>query len=170
MFYYNKFLSIIKSLMTTLPKFLIFTGACVALIFYHFAALDNPRLETLGPGQFRIYSREDITSPLIYNRISIATGFIYVTCSTNAPQLRQKFTHIDGESITLSTPKTARQVLSQLGHHKVEQHISSVMTTTYAHSNRARAFITSGSNRINLQIIERDGVTTVGWPVILMGS
>jgi len=137
---------------------------------YHFAALDNPRLETLGDGEFRIYSRQDITSPLVTNRIAIATGFIYTTHSDNAAELRAKFTHSDGESITLTQPQTARQILSQLGHHQVSQHTSAIMTTTYAHNNRHRKFVTSGQNRINLQIIERDGVTTVGWPVILFGA
>jgi len=156
--------------MTTLPKFLVFAAVCISLVFYHFATMDNPRLELLGAGEFRIYSRQDVDSPLVTNRISIATGFIYVTCASNAAELRDKFTQVDGESITLANHMSARDVLSRLGHVLVDQHTSAIMQTTYAHSNRHRASVRNGNYRVNLQIIERGGVTTVGWPVILMGS
>lgn len=148
-------------------KLCLFLAFCAALVFYHFETLSNPKLETLGAGYFRIYSREDVCSPLVTNRRSIATGFIYVTRSENADELRNKFTHIYGESIILDEYMPKHEVLRALGYRAVLQQNNHMMRITYAYSGRGRDFITENNNRINLQIASRNGVTTVGWPVIL---
>ena len=154
----------------SMPKFILFLALCICLVTWHYGTLCNPHLESLGDGEFRIFSRELVHSPLIENRIATALGFIYITSSQNAHILRAKFTHIDGESITLFTPQSADQIIRRLGYHVVESSHGSVIRTTYAHSARGRNFITSDGRRINLQIIERGNVVTVGWPVVLGGG
>jgi len=140
---------------------------CASLVVWHFETVSNPRIEVLGSGQFRFYSRERIHSPLIYGTIQIATGFIYITTSDNAPLLRRKFSQIDGESLTLDYAKSKREILHILGYTAVSTQNNSVMQITYAYSGRGLSFIRSGRDRINLQISNRSGVVTVGWPVIL---
>ena len=150
-------------------KFVMYVTLCVCLIFWHFAHLQNPALEVLGAGEFRIYSRQKVESHLISRRIDIALGHVFITASYNANALRAKFTHIDGESITLNWRIPARYILNKLGYHKIESQTIHRMHITYAYSARGRDFITSGSDRINLQIVERANSTTIGWPILLGG-
>ena len=150
-----------------MPKLCIYLALCTSLVFFNFATLCNPQLESLGAGTFRIYSREDISSPLVQNRISIATGFIYIACSNDAAELRAKFTHIDGESLTLDTPVPTQQILQILGYRAVESLQIGSLHITYAYSSNALAFVTHNDMRVNLQIAQRNNQTTVGWPVIL---
>ena len=148
-------------------KLCVFTASCACLILWHFTTLSNPNLEILGSGEFSIYSREAINSPLIIRRLDMGSGFIYVTSSENAAELRQKFNHIDGESITLNRYKPVRDILALLGHTKISSRKDSVMHITYAYSGRGREFIEHNGKRINLQIAHRGNRTAIGWPVIL---
>jgi len=148
-------------------KLILFSTLCVILIFYHFETLSNPRLELLGCGEFSIYSREVITSPLITNTTNIGFGFIYTTHSSNANALREKFNIIDGESITLSNFICPQDILTQLGYTQISYQRGGGLFTIYAYSNRGRDFIRKTDHRINLQIAVRGGRVTVGWPVIL---
>ncbi|MCL2846193.1 MAG: hypothetical protein FWE38_00715 [Firmicutes bacterium] len=154
--------------MTNAPKFIVFVAGCAALLVWHFGTMGNPQLETLGNGEFRIYSRELVNSPLVERRIDIALGHVYITSSHNAAALRAKFNHIDGESIRL--PRTnASEILNRLGHHVVSTQQIHAGHITYAHNTRGRDFITSDGRRINLQIVERAHETIVGWPILLGG-
>jgi hypothetical protein len=144
-------------------KFPLYIALCVCVIYYSVAFAENPRLELLGDGEFAIYSREDIRSPLVDRRVASGIGFIYYTDSINAHALRNKFTHIDGESIVLPRHFSANQIFRKLGYREV----SFTGTIAYGYSPRARAFIKSDGQRINLQVVERNGTTVVGWPVIL---
>jgi hypothetical protein len=133
-------------------------------VYYSVAAMENPHLEILGSGEYAIYSRDDIKSPLVTRRISSGIGYIYYTDSGNAGQLREKFKHVDGESITLSAI-SAGEIFRQLRYIQV----SSTDNIYYGYSPRGLGFIKSGGQKINLQVAERNGVTVVGWPVILGG-
>jgi len=145
-----------------MAKFPLYIALCVALIYYSFAAASNPQLETLGEGEFAIYSRQDVSSPLVTRRISSGIGFIYFTHSSNAAALRAKFDYIDGESIVIPH-MSGQEVLRRLGHREV----SYSNGIWYGYSPRARSFIRANGQRINLQVVERQGTTVVGWPVIL---
>ena len=149
-----------------MPKFVLFLTLCVSLVSYHFLTLCNPRLEVLGSGYVKIFSRERVTTNLATKQY-LATGFMYRARSHNAAALRAKFTQIDGESIVLDNYKPAHQILAILGHHTVGTQITAQTQITYAFSNRHQSFITSNQTRINLQIASRDGRVTIGWPVIL---
>ena len=144
--------------------FPLYIALCVALIYYSAATAGNPALEILGGGEYAIYSREDVASPLITRRISSGIGYIYYCESSDAAMLRQKFTHIDGESITLNN-KSAGEVFRALNY----RHVSGSGGIFYGYSPRGLEFIKSGGAKINLQIAERNGTTVVGWPVILGG-
>ncbi|MCL2755455.1 MAG: YwmB family TATA-box binding protein [Firmicutes bacterium] len=148
-------------------KFILFSTFCIILIFYHFESLSNPKLEQLGDGQFSIYSREIIQSPLVLSKTNIGFGFIYTIHSLNANQLRQKFNVIDGESIVLDNFIHPNQILRQLGYTQISSQQSANLFTIYAYSSRGRDFIRKDNNRINLQVAVRDGRVTIGWPVIL---
>ena len=150
------------------PRFLIFVAACLVLLVYFFAGISDPAIETLGHGEFRIYSREKISSPLVTRRIDTATSFIYITSSTNAAALRSKFRHIDGESLRLYTRLSAGQVLERLGKHYVSS-MDGFARITYGHSQSARTRVSSNGKDISIQIVEKDGRTIVGWPVLLGG-
>ena len=150
-----------------MPKFILFGTLCVALVAQHFLVMENPQLETLGAGDFFIYSREVVVSPLVLERTDVGFGFIYRARSENAAELRAKFNHIDGESLLLDKQMSARDVLWLLGHEKTSQQTSAGMVVTYGYSGRGRDFIVAGGERVNLQIVERGGRTKVGWPVIL---
>jgi len=128
------------------------------LIYFSIATAQNPRLEVLGSGEFAIYSREDVRSPLVNRRVVSGIGFIYYTDSVNAATLRTKFNSIDGESIVISG-KSAREVFRKLGYREI--------SPGYGYSPRGRDFIKVDGQRINLQVVERNGTTVVGWPVIL---
>jgi len=143
-------------------KLSLYIALCVSLVFYSVATVENPRLEILGEGEFAIYSREDVRSPLVVRRVASGIGFIYYTDSGSAAELRAKFDNIDGESIVVSG-KSARQVLGVLGYREV----SSGGGVWYGYSPRGRDFISVEGQRVNLQVVERNGTTVVGWPVIL---
>lgn len=143
-------------------KLPLYIALCVALVYYSFAAAENPRLEVLGKGTYAIYSRQNISSSLILRRVSSGIGFIYYTDTSSAAALRTKFNNIDGESIQLQGP-TVRQIFRKLGYKEV----TSSGDIYYGYSPRGRSTIKSDGRRINLQIAERNGVITVGWPVIL---
>ena len=143
-------------------KLPLYLALCMALIFYSVATTESPRLEVLGHGEYAIYSREDVQSPLVTRRLTSGIGFIYYTNSENAAALRGQFTNIDGESIVLHGT-SAPQIIRMLGYNQVSQNDN----IYYAYSPRALAFIKSGGQKINLQIVERGGTTIVGWPVIL---
>ena len=149
-------------------KLFVFVSVCASLVFFHFETLGNPTLETLGSGEFRIYSREYVRSPYVQRKISIATGFIYFTHSNYAARLRAKFNAIDGESITLDSHKTPREIMRTLGgYREIETLDHPIVHITYAFSGRGRDFIDTANGRVNLQISDRAGIVTVGWPVIL---
>ena len=145
----------------------MFVAVCASLVFYHFSTLGNPQLETLGSGTVQIFSRERIDSPLVKNRQDLGFAFVYTTSSANAAALRAKFSVIDGESITLDTPKSVREILRALGHTYMFSQSINQLHVTYAYSGRNRDFVTKGRERINLQIAVRGNTVTVGWPVIL---
>jgi len=140
-------------------KISLYITLCVCLIIASIYRDDHVKLETLGSGEFAIYSTQDIQSPLVDRRIQTGLGFIYFTHSSNANQLRQKFTQIDGESIRLDRPKTSSQIFRLLNFQK--------LCNNYGFSNKMPVHITANGQRINLQVSNRNGVTTVGWPVIL---
>lgn len=143
-------------------KFPLYIALCAVLVFYSAATAANPKLEVLGEGTYAIYSREDIQSPLITRRVSSGIGYIYYTDSKNVSVLRTRFDSIDGESIQISG-ESAKEIFRKLGYNEV----SSSGDIYYGYSSRGLAFIKSGGQKINLQISERNGMTTVGWPVIL---
>ena len=145
-----------------LPKFILYLTLCTSLVTYHFGTLSNPRLEQLGHGYIQIYSTDSIHSPLA-TRQQIATGYIYTTKSCNAEELRNKLTHIDGESIVLDTAIPAREILRILGYSIVGVQNTAQTQITYAFSNRARDYITSNNTKINLQIAVTGDRVTVGW-------
>ena len=148
-------------------KFILFATLCIALVAHFFITIDNPQLEALGAGDFFIYSREVVASPLVISTTHVGFGIIYKTRAENAMELRRKFDVIDGESITLDRAKSTRDVLRLLGHEVVDEHSGGGKVVTYAFSGRGREFIVSDGRRINLQVVERGGRTSVGWPVIL---
>jgi len=139
-------------------KFPLFITLCISLIYYSTAVAENPRLEILGDGELAIYSREIVHSPLVTRRVTSGIGFIYYTDSGNAAALRAKFNNIDGESIVLSGI-SASQIFKTLGYREV--------SLGYGYSPRGLDFIKVDGQRINLQVVERNGTTVVGWPVIL---
>ena len=143
-------------------KFPLYIALCISLIYYSVAATENPALEVLGEGTYAVYSRQDVKSVFATRRVSSGIGFIYYADSGNAAALRAKFIHIDGESIEIRN-KTARQIFRKLGYREV----SSSGDIYYGYSPRGLTFIKSDGQRINLQVVERGGMTVVGWPVIL---
>jgi hypothetical protein len=147
-------------------KFCIFAAACVCLIYYSLTVHTNPTLESLGAGEYTIYSRENVQSNLVTRRIDTGLGFMYFTHSQNAAALRALFRNIDGESITL-TNINARTILKKLNYSRVSTSFDGIMQITYAYSNRGHQFITVNNSRVNLQIAETHNRVTVGWPVIL---
>jgi len=145
-----------------MAKFPLYIALCAALIYYSLAMQQNPRLEVLGEGIYAIYSREDIRSSYVTRRVSSGIGYIYYTDSKNATMLRERFNSIDGESIEVHG-QSAKQIFRMLGYKEV----SYCGDIYYGYSTRGRSFIKADSKRINLQVVERDGRTVVGWPVIL---
>jgi len=148
-------------------KLCVFVSVCASLVFYHFVTLDNPQLEVLGSGTIQIFSRERIESPLILNRQDLGFALAYTVSSNNAPFLRQKFSVIDGESITLDWFQSPQKILQALGHEYMFSQRMGDLQTIYAYSGRGRDFVARGRERVNLQIAVRGGRVTVGWPVIL---
>ena len=147
---------------------ILFVTLCITLVWYHFGTLDNPRLETLGEGTFFIHSRELVHSPLITSTIPAGIGFIYQMPSKHVNTVRSLFNNIDGESITLDTPKSSDQILRMLGYTMVQaQGTYETIRVVYAYSSRGRNFLTIDGTRINLQIATRGDRVTIGWPVIL---
>ena len=149
-------------------KLVIYISISLALIYWALATTHHPQLETLGKGEHRFYSPEQISSPYITHIINVGFGFIHFTCSTKAPYVRTLFTQIDGESLTLQGI-TAVQVFRKLNHRKVATQHSNVMRIYYGYSSRTRTFITHNNQRINLQVAKRGNNVTVGWPVIMSG-
>lgn len=143
-------------------KFPLFIALCVALSFYSVMTTANPKLEVLGDGEYAIYSREVVKSHLVQRRVASGIGYIYYTDSQNAEALRQKFNYIDGESIVIEA-KSAHGVFAQLG----VREVSAGNGIFYGYSPRGKSFIKSDGRKINLQVVERNGSTVVGWPVIL---
>lgn len=141
-----------------MSKFPLYIALCAVLIFYALAAVENPSLEILGEGTYSIYSRQDVSSPLVTRCVSSGIGFIYYAHSKDASALRALFDHIDGESIEIPGI-SARQVFKKLGAKEV--------SSGYGYSPKWRDFIKVGGQRINLQVVERGETTVVGWPVIL---
>ena len=149
-------------------RFVLFLTLCFALVGYHFLTLANPRFESLGmDGTVYFFTRDDVRSDLVKSRTQIATGFIYRADVGNASLLRKKFTHIDGESIVINGYVDVSIILRQFGHRVVRTQYTAQTRIYYAFSGSFRSFITSGGDRINLQIAKRAGRTTIGWPVIL---
>jgi len=139
-------------------KLPLYIALCVSLLYYSISVTDNPRLELLGEGEYAIYSRDDIHSSLVERRVASGIGYIYYTTSANAPALRTLFTNIDGESIVL--PRiSGRQVFKKLGYQEV--------SPGYGYSPRGRDYIKVDGQRVNLQVVERNNSTVVGWPVVL---
>lgn len=147
-------------------KLCIFVSVCAALVIWHFDSLGNPRLENLGEGTFKIFSTERISSPLA-TRQDLGFAFVYRTCSSKAQKLRDKFSVIDGEAITLDNFKSPNRILKELGYQYITSQSMGGLFVVYGYSGRGRNYITNGNTRINLQIAIRDGIVTVGWPVIL---
>ena len=147
------------------PFFPLYIAVCVSLVYYSVAMASNPRLEVLGAGEYAIYSREVVTSPLVTRRVASGIGFIYYADSADVAELRAKFDVIDGESIVLDGAVFAREVFKKLGYNQT----SSNGGIYYGYSPRALAFIKTSGQKVNLQVVERNGSTVVGWPVILGG-
>lgn len=145
-----------------MAKLILYITACLCLIYTSLTDVQNPRLEILGSGEYCFYSRDQINSSLITKKIDSGIGFIYYCDSSNAGVLRPLFEKIDGESITLKKTSPTK-ILKLLNYNKV----SSTSEVYYGYSNRGKAFIKNGNTKINIQISSRDGITTVGWPVIL---
>jgi len=167
---YNLDMKMSKKQMTSASSvfvFLVFSALCISLVMFHFSTLGNPKLEILGEGELRIHSRQQISSPYVLRTYQTALGFTHVASHYNAKSLRAKFDVIDGESFTLARMIDVREILAVLGHRIVERQENHIMSVTYAYSGRARDFIMSGRNRVNLQIAVRGDRVTVGWPVIL---
>ena len=139
-------------------KFFLYIALCVCFIYASFVNLRDPALEVLGRGEYCIYSRDVVTSPLITKTLNSGIGFIYYCESTDAKQLRKLFTKIDGESLTLEDFST-HLVFKKLNYKKV--------IPGYGYSARGKTFIKNGKSKINLQVVARDNVVIVGWPVIL---
>lgn len=148
-------------------KFWLYIALCLSLIFYSYSTNTNPKLEVLGAGELSIYSRQDVESALIKRRVETGLGFIYYIERRDAEEVRSLFTQIDGESIALGDGVSAQSILAKLGYKIVSTSNDGVMQVTYAYSARDSSFILSGEQKINLQIAERNGIVTVGWPVIL---
>jgi len=146
-----------------------FITLCVCLVYYSGAMPYTPPLETLGGGEYCIYSSEFINSPLVTKRINTGFSYIYYCAPSDAAALRKAFSKIDGESVVISgvTPSTAAKILSRLKYRIVSVTASDECKIYYAYSPRAKTYITDGGRRINLQVCYRDGSLAVGWPVIL---
>jgi|GEM_PF-1112488 len=151
-------------------KFILYLTLCVCLIFIGLNNVGEPPLEVLGSGEYCIYSRDAVESPLIEKRIDSGIGFMYYCKSSDAAKLRPLFTVIDGESITLENYSAAK-VFKILNYKKISSSyiVESAGGIYYGYSNKGLSFITYGSVKINLQVAVRGSVTTVGWPVILGG-
>ena len=147
-------------------KLPIYLALCVSLIYYTTATVSNPCLETLGEGEYCIYSTQAITSPLVTKRNDLGFSYIYYCDSGDAARLRSLFDSIDGESITL-TNTNASSVLAKLHYQEVSQLTLGETQLIYAYSPRGKSFIMDNNTKINLQIVITGGITTVGWPVIL---
>jgi len=160
-------------------KFTLYITLCIALIYVSIFNPQNPRLETLATNHsgaiHSFFSRDDISSPLITNRLQTGLGFIYLTSTQNAPLLRNKLSNIDGESISVplnSTNLSKQSILRSMNYQKISQQTIGNIVITNAYSNRAKDFITTHDTsgrqiRINLQIAITATHIVVGWPVIL---
>jgi hypothetical protein len=89
-------------------------------------------------------------------------GFAYYMDSKHAEQVRESFNNIDGESIVLRGV-SASEVFGKMGYEVVKTSAG----IYYGYSPRGKEFIKLGRDKINLQVVERNGSTVVGWPVIL---
>jgi len=155
--------SIIKAV-----KFCIFIATCVVLIFYGIAApMQGFKLENYFRGVHAFYSAQHIESPYVTDTIDLGFSRIYKTSSDNARSLRNKFSHIDGESVTLHNYKSTRSILNILNARKVSTSQIGDISIVYAFSPNIPTFITKSGRKINIQIAQRPAGTKIGWPVIL---
>jgi hypothetical protein len=136
-------------------KFFIFLSACISLLIFAFYTPLKPDLTKLR-GEYCIYSREDITDPLVSRKINYGIGYIYYCDSNDAAKLRKSFTSVDGESIIVknTTPDT---ILRTLALQETYQSNDGIYKTIYAKNSRL------GS----VQIAVRAADIAVGWPVVL---
>ena len=149
-------------------KFCIFSAICISLVFY---GIVNPQaefqLEKYFYGEFAFYSAEKVESPLITRTVDLGFSFIYFTSSQNAGELRQYFSRIDGESVTVNSRLNTKSVLRELNAKEVSRSTIGELSIVYAYSPRISTFITQNGKRINIQIATREDRTTIGLPVIL---
>jgi hypothetical protein len=127
-------------------------------------------LETLGDGTFAFYSTDRVESPLVTDTIDLGFAFIYECKSADAAKVRALFNRIDGESIRLENyGGNTNRILKSLR----ARAVTASDFGTYAYTPKIKAFITmtkssgAGNAHINLQIVQNQDVTIVGWPVIL---
>jgi hypothetical protein len=137
-------------------KFFIYISICLCLIIYAVAIPFRPQLYYYE-GEYCIYSRDDVASPLISRRVNFGLGFIYYCDSQNAPKLRGKFNSIDGESIVIKGKIKYDSILQKFALHKTGEDFDGIYHTIYAKNERYGT----------VQIVVRGDDVVVGYPAIL---
>jgi len=145
-------------------KFCIFLAASVCLVFWGIVAPPSSApLESVAHGTHYFYSTDFVESPYITNTTDLGFSYIYETHTSNAKKVRSLFNRIDGESIVFDSPVPTKKILDTLG--------ARVVTTSgfgvFAYTPKKSHYIVENGRKINLQIVQRDNITHIGWPVIL---
>jgi hypothetical protein len=137
-------------------KFFIYASVCLSLIVYAVTVPIKPQLWDYR-GEYCIYSREDVRSPLIHRRVDSGLGYIYYCGNGDAKALREKFGKIDGESIIITDDIKYEQILQKFALQKKSESRDGIYHTIYAQNSRY------GS----VQIVVRKDDIVVGFPVII---
>ena len=124
-------------------------------------------MENHFQGEHAFYTTDRIESPLVTRKVDLGFAFIYFTASDNAMELRQKFSRIDGESVTISNTRPIDSILQSIGAREISTSRIHNLHIVYAYSPRVPTFITKNNARINIQIAVRYDRITIGWPIIL---
>jgi hypothetical protein len=128
----------------------------MCLIIYAVALPVKPALYEYS-GEYCIYSRENVRSPLISRRVNSGLGFIYHCDSKKAQKLRGKFKSIDGESIVITDSIKYESILQRFALHIREEINDGIYHTIYAGNERYGT----------VQIVVRKNDIVVGYPAIL---
>jgi hypothetical protein len=137
-------------------KFFIYISVCLCLLIYALAAPIRPQLYYYD-GEYCVYSRDDVASPLISRRVGYGSGYIYYCRSENAEELRRKFRRIDGESVVIRDKIKYESILQKFALHKTGESFDGICQTIYAQNERYGT----------VQIVVRPNDIVVGYPVIL---
>jgi hypothetical protein len=137
-------------------KFFIYVSVCLCLLIYAAAVPLKPQLYYYG-GEYCIYSRDNVVSPLISRRVDFGLGYIYYCDSANAEKLRVKFKNIDGESIVIKDKIKYESILQKFALHKTDETFDGIYKTIYAKNERYGT----------VQIVVRANDIVVGYPAIL---